>query len=78
LNPGRRGGKPATNRLSYGGAWVSEILNRKDKNFRVMFAVSTIGKGKYNKKCGTKHFSAYYFKYFTFPLRSSGTTEREF
>jgi hypothetical protein len=26
LNPGRRGGKPATNRLSYGAAWGSKLL----------------------------------------------------
>jgi hypothetical protein len=25
LNPGRRGGKPATNRLSYGAAYVSTL-----------------------------------------------------
>jgi hypothetical protein len=25
LNPGRRGGKPATNRLNYGAAWASNL-----------------------------------------------------
>jgi hypothetical protein len=41
LNPGRRGGKPATNRLSYGAAfmaikiecWMRE--NRKQKNIKL-------------------------------------------
>jgi hypothetical protein len=35
LNPGRRGGKPATNRLSYGAAWGSAMLQVKfgGKNF---------------------------------------------
>jgi hypothetical protein len=31
LNPGRRGGKPATNRLSYGAA-ITNILTQKQKN----------------------------------------------
>jgi hypothetical protein len=26
LNPGRRGGKPATNRLSYGAAYANVLL----------------------------------------------------
>jgi hypothetical protein len=26
LNPGRRGGKPATNRFSYGAAWIIGFL----------------------------------------------------
>jgi hypothetical protein len=25
LNPGRRGGKPATDRLSYGAAWIRRL-----------------------------------------------------
>jgi hypothetical protein len=28
LNPGRRGGKPATNRLSYGAALLSQLVTR--------------------------------------------------
>jgi hypothetical protein len=27
LNPGRRGGKPATNRLSYGAALIEELVS---------------------------------------------------
>jgi hypothetical protein len=32
LNPGRRGGKPATNRLSYGAACFTELVNTQIVN----------------------------------------------
>jgi hypothetical protein len=35
LNPGRRGGKPATNPLSYGAAWQHSWLGHYAKSWKV-------------------------------------------
>jgi hypothetical protein len=35
LNPGRRGGKPTTNRLSYGAASALELRNEQVRNTRI-------------------------------------------
>jgi hypothetical protein len=44
LNSGRRGGKPATNRLSYGAATLNKLKKfvsvRQDRNFYIIIGIS--------------------------------------
>jgi hypothetical protein len=41
LNPGRRGGRPVTNRLSYGAAFVQERMNQVPTSERPVTGMRT-------------------------------------
>jgi hypothetical protein len=62
LNPGRRGGKPATNRLSYGAAWALLILqpvlqSRSRITVKVASNMTSISLAKENISCSWTQFS---------------------
>jgi hypothetical protein len=43
LNPGRRGGKPATNRLSYGAAHAGDLTGEKISLFGEISSMAMFG-----------------------------------